>query len=72
MSDNIACWKKNAIDHTTYHLAQAFHMEINEESRLINAGVTHSAKLSNDLIGQGIWIIAPDMNKRIYVYHTLS
>ena len=30
---------ENAIDLTTYHLAQIFHTEINEDSRLINAGV---------------------------------
>ena len=35
MSDN----KENAINHTTYHLAQVFHTEINEDSRLINARV---------------------------------
>ena len=30
---------ENVIDRTTYHLAQVFHTEINEDSRLINAGV---------------------------------
>ena len=43
MSDIIACLlKENAIDRTTYHLAQAFHTEINEDSRLIDAESMHS------------------------------